>query len=209
MSMSLKSYFVPLRRLMVPLAVATLMVGAAPLGASAQEKPDGSPPMEQMHEHMHGHMHGDMHEPMEQKMQEHLDHLAARLEIRASQQEAWNGFAAAVKGMAPAHPREEPARDLDAAARARLAADHAAEMARKLSTLADATGKLQQVLDGPQKQVLNEVSREFGHRMHGHGHGDGEGPMGMHHEMHEHEHCDGDHEHGHEGHDGHDGHEGH
>jgi len=201
MSMSLMKLRPSVRRSLVPLALAALMAAAVPLCASSQEKSADKPPMAAMREHMHEHM----QEQMQARMQEHLDHLAARLEIRASQQEAWNGFTAAVKGMAPAHPHDghdghdEAAKDLDAAARARRAADHAAEMAHKLSTLADATAKLQQVLDSSQKQVLNEAAREFGHRMHGHG----DGPMGMHHEMHEHEHCDGDHEHGHEGHDGH------
>jgi hypothetical protein len=172
-----------------------LLITASPLRATAQEHPSGKGPdaMEKMHEHMHEHM--------QERMQEHLDHLAARLEIRASQQEAWNAFAGAVKGLAPAQPPQKPAHDLDAAARARLAADRAAEMARKLSTLADATGRLQQALDAPQKQVLNEVSREFAHRMHGRGmgheHGMGEGPMMG---MHGHdgpEHCEGMHERGH------------
>ena len=138
-----------------------------------------------------------VHEYMQQSMQKHLDHLAARLEIRASQQEAWSAFAVAVRAMVPATPPEAPPKDLDAAARARRAADRAADRAKRLTQLADATSKLQQALDPPQKQVLNEVARDLGRRWHGHD--------GMHGGMHP-KHCDGPHEghehgerHGHEG----------
>lgn len=195
------------RRVLLPLSLlaagtCALLIAAAPLRAGAQEPHEraggkGPDAMETMHEHMH--------ERMQERMQEHLDHLAARLEIRASQQEAWNTYSSAVKGLAPAQPPQKPAQDLDAAARARLAADRTAEMARKLSTLADATARLQQALDNSQKQILNEVSREFGHRMHGHGMGhehgmepgmDGGPMMGMHgHDGPQH--CGGVHEHGH------------
>jgi len=141
------------------------------------------------------------HEYMQQKVQKHLDRLASRLEIRASQQEAWNGFAAAVRAMVPDKPHERPAQDLDAAARARQMAERATERGKKLTQLADATAKLQQALDAPQKQVLNEVARDFGShfRMHGEHEGMHGGMDG--------DHCDGKHEghgHGHDG-DGHDG----
>jgi hypothetical protein len=156
--------------------MATLLLASLPLASMAQQEyATADPPHE-----------ARMHEYMQQGMQRHLDHLASRLEIRASQQEAWNGFAAAVRGLVPAKPPEAPAHDLDAAARARLAADRTADRAKRLGQLADATAKLQQVLDPPQKEVLNQVAREFAHRhehhgMHGmHGdmhHDDGDGPM--------------------------------
>jgi hypothetical protein len=156
--------------------VSTVLLTAWPLYSMAQQDHSSSTP--------HG---ASMHEHMQEGMQKHLDHLAARLEIRASQQEAWNAFATAVRGLAPANSPERPADDLDAAGRARLAADRAAERSRKLALLADATAKLQQALDAPQKQVLNEVARNFGHHWRGHG---------MHGDMHE-GHC---HESMHEGH---------
>src|SRR5882757_5384813 len=170
-----------------PLAamLSTLMLAALPLCSMAQQ--DHSSPMP-AHE-------AQMHEHMQQGMQKHLDRLAARLEIRASQQEAWSAFATAVRGLVPAKPPERPDRDLDAAARARLAADRATERAHKLSVLADATAKLQQGLDAPQKQVLNEVARKFAHDGHGdmhseHCHGsmhEGHGPWHDHENGHGHE----------------------
>jgi len=174
-----------------PFSLATLLAAAAlvslPLCSMAQDHPYG--------ERWHG---AEMHEHMQQHMQQHLDKLAARLEIRASQQEAWSGFAAAVHAMAPTAPPQPPARDLDAAARARQAADHAGEMARKLSALADATSKLEQALDPSQRKVLDEVARHFGHHRHGHGEGGWAMHGGMHGEMHG-EHCDDP---AHEGHGG-------
>jgi hypothetical protein len=163
--------------------LATLLLAALPLVSMAQQERDPADPPHAAR----------MHEYMQQGVERHLDHLAARLEIRASQQEAWKSFASAVRGMVPATPPEPPAKDLDAAARARRAADRAADRAKRLSQLADATAKLQQTLDPPQKEVLNEVAREFGHHLHGHG-------EGMRFLMHrDHDHCDGPmhEEHGH------------
>ena len=144
------------RRLATPAALlATVLLAAVPLvSMSQQEHSQADPPHE-----------ARMHEHMQMMMDRHLDHLAARLEIRASQQEAWKGFANAARGMVPAKPPEEPTREMDAATRARQAADRAADRAKHLAQLADATAKLQQVLDPPQKEVLNEVAREFGHHM--------------------------------------------
>jgi protein CpxP len=175
------------RRVAPPAAfLATLLLAALSLVGMAQRANAADPP--------HA---ARAHEYMQQNMQKHLDHLAARLEVRASQQEAWTAFAGAVRAMVPATPSEPPAQDLDAAARARHAADRAADRAKRLAQLADATSKLQQALDPAQKQVLNEVARDLGNRWRGrHGmHGDGhpehcEGPM---HEGHGHE---GGHGHG-------------
>jgi hypothetical protein len=166
-----------------PLAgiLASLLLAALPLVSMAQQQRDPPDPPHSAR----------MHEYMQQGMQKHLDHLASRLEIRASQQDAWTAFSNAVRAMVPAAPPEPPGKDLDAAARARLAADRAADRAKRLAQLADATAKLQQGLDPPQKQVLNEVAREFGHHFRGHG----DGLWGMHGGMHHHDDCEG-----HEGH---------
>jgi len=51
-----------------------------------------------------------MHQYLQQSMDRHLDHLAARLEIRASQQEAWKAFSTAVRAMVPAAPARTPAK---------------------------------------------------------------------------------------------------
>jgi LTXXQ motif family protein len=157
------------RRFALPATlVATLLLAAVPLVSMSQQHDRADP------EHA-----SRMHEHMQEMMDRHLDHLAARLEIRASQQEAWKAFAGAVRGMVPATPPQPPGKDLDAAARARQAADRAADRAKRLSQLADATAKLQQVLDPPQKEVLNEVAREFGHHMRERHH------WGMHGDMHQ------------------------
>lgn len=127
-----------------------------------------------------------------------LDNDANRLEIKASQQAAWQEYAQARTSLAlrtvfKAMP------DADAAAMAKMRADRAADSARKLAELADATAKLQVVLSAEQRQTLAQIARE-GHCRHGHrgwhrgpeglqggrhgawqgapadGHGDGHGP---------------------------------
>jgi hypothetical protein len=169
-------------RRFAPLAaiLATLVLAAVPLYSMAQQDHSSSTSAHATAMHAH----------MQEGIQKHLDGLAARLEIRASQQEAWNAFSTAVRGMVPSAPPERPAHDLDAAARARMAADRAEERAHRLTQLADATAKLQQVLDPAQKQVLNEVARNIGRHWREHGHGSM-------HEGHEHEREEG---HEHEGH---------
>jgi len=177
------------RSLLAGAALAAVLLAAVPLYSAAQQLAAADPPSDRPHA-------AGMHQEMQQKMQKHLDRLAARLEIRASQQEAWNAFSSAVRGLVPDQMPERPADDVDAAARARLAADRAAERAKRLSQLADATARLQQALDAQQKQVLNEVARNFSHHLHDHG--DGHWGMGMHGGT-DHEHCDAKHEgHGHE-----------
>jgi LTXXQ motif family protein len=173
----------------------TLLLAALPLVSMAQQQRDPPGPPHQSRGH----------EDMQQNLQRHLDHLAARLEIRASQQEAWNAFTTAVRAMVPDKPHERPAESLDAASRARMAADRAAERAKHLTQLADATAKLQQVLDPPQKEVLNEVARHFGSRLMAHG----DGMHGMHEghcdePMHEGHHFQWHERSGSDGHDGHD-----
>ena len=166
------------RRVAPPTALlATLLLAALALVSIAQRASAADAPSDRPHA-------AHAHEYMQQSMDKHLDHLAARLEIRASQQEAWKAFASAVRAMVPATPPEPAAKDLDAAARARLAAERMADRAKRLALVADATAKLQQVLDPPQKEVLNEAARRFGHHMHGHG----DGPRGPHGDR---DHCDG------------------
>ncbi|MFO1400966.1 MAG: Spy/CpxP family protein refolding chaperone [Steroidobacteraceae bacterium] len=99
-------------------------------------------------------------------IQRHLDDAAARLEIKASQQSAWQGYATAVKDLAEAEgmpPR--PDADADATTIARQRAERASAFARRLGVIADATAKLQGVLTPEQKSVLTELTRNAG--MHG------------------------------------------
>jgi hypothetical protein len=104
-------------------------------------------------------------------VQRRLDDAAARLEIKASQQSAWQAYSTTVKELAEAEgmpPR--PDADADAATIARQRAERASAFARKLGAIADATAKLQSVLTAEQKSVLTELTRNAG--MHG-------GPGGM------------------------------
>ena len=100
-----------------------------------------------------------------------LDHLANRLQITASQQPAWETFSAALLSLSQ-HEGKRPAADADAATLARFHADRAAAFASKLATVADATAKLQDVLDDNQRKILTQVAHLAEHRFH---HGDHEG----------------------------------
>lgn len=109
-------------------------------------------------------------EKMQEQMQEHmkarLDRLAGRLEIKASQQAAWDEFAKSVTMLAEPHVKA-PNDDADAAAISRYRADRAAEFAKKQAAVADATAKLQAALTEPQRKILNQESRRFLHTRHG------------------------------------------
>lgn len=107
-------------------------------------------------------------EHMQMKMKERVAKMAARLEIKASQQGAWGDYVKAREAMW-ANPPARPAADADAATIARSRADFAADMARKLSVVSDATAKLQAVLAPEQRKVFDEMARRGGHRRH---HGD-------------------------------------
>src|ERR1700758_4187238 len=93
--------------------LAVVLIAALPLAAMAQQQRQTEDPPHAAR----------MHEYMQERMERHLDRLAARLEIRASQQDAWKAFAGAVRAMVPATPPAPPPKDMDAAARARQAAD--------------------------------------------------------------------------------------
>ncbi|SPJ17357.1 exported hypothetical protein [Burkholderiales bacterium] len=97
-------------------------------------------------------------------LQAHLDKLAARLEIKASQEEAWKAFSAAFRNVMVARvaaPTSMGAPEADAASLARKQAERAAEHAQQLERLADATAKLQQGLSADQRLVFNDVAHDF------------------------------------------------
>ncbi|MDT3737562.1 MAG: Spy/CpxP family protein refolding chaperone [Denitratisoma sp.] len=100
----------------------------------------------------------EMQERMQSRMQARLDRMANRLEIKASQQDAWQAYAKVHKDMFDARPTP-PAKDADAATLARHRADMAAKMATKLATLADATAKLQSALTPEQAKTLADMTR--------------------------------------------------
>ena len=107
--------------------------------------------------------HGTEH--MQMKMKERIARMAARLEIKASQQGAWGEYVKARESMW-ANPPVRPAKDADAATIARSRADFAADRARKLAVVSDATAKLQAVLAPEQRKVFDEMARRGGHRRH-------------------------------------------
>jgi hypothetical protein len=97
-----------------------------------------------------------------------LDKDANRLEIKASQQAAWEEYANARKALA-ARTFTKQQGNADAAAIARKRAERVSEFSQKLTTLADATAKLQAVLSPEQRKTLDQIARHA-HRGHGHGH---------------------------------------
>lgn len=93
-------------------------------------------------------------------VQRGLDEAAARIEIRASQEPAWNDFSKALKALT-AQPDQmaRPNQSADAAALLHRAADEAATRSQALARLADAATKLQTALDPNQRQVFDQIVR--------------------------------------------------
>lgn len=118
-------------------------------------------------------------------LKKQLDQTAQRLAIKASQQNAWQAYAATVEALG-AGSDKEPGETADAATITRFHADRSSEFAGKLKKIADATAKLQSVLTADQRKTFDQIVRLAGHHegshheheemMHGHegmmGHGD-------------------------------------
>jgi len=125
-----------------------------------------------------------MRERMQVRMKQRLDRMASRLEIKASQQDAWGAYRKARESIFGTPP-QFPAADADAATLTRFRADMAKRRADHMAVMADATSKLQAVLEPNQRKVLDEMSRRggrgqggpggFGPRR-GHAEGHGEHP---------------------------------
>jgi hypothetical protein len=94
-----------------------------------------------------------------------LEKLSQRLEIRSSQQAAWEKFARSVEMLAE-HNIPQPGNDADAAAIAHYRADRTAAFAKKLSVIADTTDNLQKVLTEDQRKIFNQEARVALHRKH-------------------------------------------
>ena len=120
-------------------------------------------------------------EKMHELMKARLDKLADRLEIKASQQTAWEEFSKSVRTMAERNVKK-PSDDADAATISRYRAEMATEFSKKLTRIADATAKLQKTLTEDQQKILNKAARRFLQRGHGWNHKD----QGMDREGHEH-----------------------
>ena|ERR1051325_3779716 len=96
-------------------------------------------------------------------VQARLERMAKRLNIDASQQDAWNRYAQTVQGMIGTG-LQRPAKDADAATVVRFRAQAAEDHARKLAQLADATATLQQALNPDQRKILDDLVRHGDHR---------------------------------------------
>lgn len=85
------------------------------------------------------------------------------LEIKASQQSAWDAYAAAKLDLMASFDHSRPPADADAATLAHRHADQANALAAKLSAVADATDKLQAVLSDDQRKVLDRLAQRHPH----------------------------------------------
>jgi len=116
-----------------------------------------------------------MRERMQLRQKQRLDRLGQRLEIKASQQDAWNAYRQVRESAMQSRP-QRPGPDADAATLTRFRADMAQRRAQHMATVADATAKLQAVLDTNQRKVFDEIARSAGPRgRHGGGHRGGPG----------------------------------
>ena len=107
-------------------------------------------------------------ERMQARMNERLERMAKGLDIKPSQEHAWNAYRnarASVFGTLP----QRPASNADAATIMRFRAEIAQRRAQHLAVMADATARLQEALDSDQRKVLDEMARHGGRRGH-HGH---------------------------------------
>jgi len=171
------------------LTLPTIAIGAllmTTFNSVAMASPGGHCDQKQMsHEQMsHEQMSHEQMSPekMHEHMKDRLDKLAERLEIKASQQAAWEEFTKSV-GMMAERSVKKPNDDADAATISRYRAEKATELAKKLTMIADATAKLQKALTEDQRKILNQASHRFLHEDHGWNHKD----HGMDREGHEHE----------------------
>jgi hypothetical protein len=114
-----------------------------------------------------------------------IDRMADRLEIKASQQNAWQAYTKVLE-TAMQHPAKPAESKSDAASITRMHADMAAARAQKLAQIADATAKFQEVLGPDQRKTFDQMVAHFVnrhmHRFHG---GDGAGREG--HDGHQHD----------------------
>jgi hypothetical protein len=127
-----------------------------------------------------------------QEMFKHMsDRMAERLEIKPSQQGAFQAYTSALQ-TAVTPPANHSEYKSDAASIARMNADMAAEHAKRLATIADATAKFQEVLSPDQRKTFDQMAAAFMHHHHGFGHEHGWG-----------------HDRGYDGHEGQEGQDGH
>jgi cell pole-organizing protein PopZ len=116
------------------------------------------------HTDPHGQMQQDWAPHRQQWVKAQLARMAERLEIKASQQGAWEAYAKVI-GEAANVSIKMPDENADAAAIARAHADFAAQNAKRLSQIADATARLEEALTPDQRKTLDQIVHEFHHHM--------------------------------------------
>ncbi len=100
---------------------------------------------------------------LRERLQSRLDEMAKRLQIDARQQDAWNEYSKTLQSTFETKPeRAATDTDTDAATIVRQRAAMAATHAQKLTQLADATAKLQEVLTLEQRKTLIEIVQQHG-----------------------------------------------
>lgn len=153
------------------LLMGALLLGGVSAVAQAQTPPPGGAGGPGMMRHFDP-------ERMQAMIKARLQKLHERLEIKASQQAAWDAFAKSVEAL-PQGMTKPPGPDADATAMARFRADRAQGFAKKLAVIADTTAKLEGVLSADQRKILDDASHRYGHGGYGHrgmgGHGMGGG----------------------------------
>ncbi|MFZ6849917.1 Spy/CpxP family protein refolding chaperone [Undibacterium sp. RuRC25W] len=90
---------------------------------------------------------------------EHLKKLATHLGITAAQDKAWQDYTAVLT--ATPTQMKHPDVNADAASIARFHADLAAEHAKRLATLADATSQLQASLTPEQRKKFDDIAHHM------------------------------------------------
>ncbi len=155
---------------------AAALAGAMLLAAASHAAPADPQPQSRAGQDQEQQASDRHHDPerMRAFLKARLEKLAATLELKDSQRDAWSAFASSVEALAE-RPASPPGDNADAATIARFRADLAAGFARKLATIADTTGRLQAVLNENQRKTFNDAYRRF--RRHGHGCGP-HGPHG-------------------------------
>ena len=153
--------FMTVKRLCAASAIGFVLAGAA--GSTLAADNMGQPQKQEWMQRAK-----EMHE-------KHLQMMAKHLNIQPAQEGAWKGFTDALGGMRPAGGMQHPDKNADAATIARFGADMAAEHAKKMATLADATAKLQAVLTPEQRKTFDMMAhrammKRMHARFHHHGH---------------------------------------
>jgi hypothetical protein len=138
------------------LALVGMIAGLGAVALAATDAAKTSPASSARHE--------DRVQARKDWIQHRLDSAASRLEIKASQQSAWQAYAAAVQALGETDKLKptQPDADADAATIARERAERATAFAARLTAIADATARLQGVLSPEQKSTLKQITREAG-----------------------------------------------